>query len=82
MPSIHSLYPINKNSSHDFYSSFATIGTIDSISKFEYKLFHPFNGYRIYVDIISGENCHHFRLLTLTSFIGQFVNPVGGEGMG
>ena len=29
-----------------------------------------------------GENCHIFRLLTWNSFIGQFVHPVGGVGMG
>ena len=39
------------------------------------------NGYRIYVDIMTGENCCQFRLLTWNSFIGQFVYPVGGEGM-
>ena len=33
------------------------------------------NGCRIYVDIMTGEK---FRLLTWTSFIGQFVLPVGG----
>ena len=27
-------------------------------------------------------NCRDFRLLLLTSLIGQFVHPVGGEGMG
>ena len=35
------------------------------------------NGYRIYVDIMTRE-----KLLTWNSFIGQFVHPVGGEGMG
>ena len=28
---------------------------------------------RIYVDITTGENCRPFRLLTWTSFIGQFI---------
>ena len=28
------------------------------------------------------KNCRQFRLLTWTSLIGQFVHPVGGEGMG
>ena len=37
---------------------------------------------RIYVDIMAGENCRQFRLLICTSFIGQFVYPVGGKGMG
>ena len=40
------------------------------------------NGYKIYVDIITGENCRQFRLLTWTSLIGQFVYPVWGEGCG
>ena len=35
------------------------------------------NGYRIYVDNMTGEK---FRLLTWISFIGQFVHPVGGGG--
>ena len=38
------------------------------------------NGY--YVDIMPGENCRQFRLLTWTSIISQFVHPVGEEGMG
>ena len=33
------------------------------------------NGYRIYVDIMTGESYRQFR------FIGQFVLPVVGEGM-
>ena len=33
------------------------------------------NGYRIYMDIMTGESCRQFR------FIGQFVLPVVGEGM-
>ena len=37
------------------------------------------NGYRIYVNIMTGENWRQFRLLT--SFIGQFVHTVGGEGV-
>ncbi len=28
-----------------------------------------------------GKNCFQFRLLTLKLFIGQFVHPVGGEGL-
>ena len=39
-------------------------------------------GYRIYLDIMTGENCRQFRLLTWTSFIVQFVQLLGGEGMG
>ena len=39
------------------------------------------NGYKIYVDIMTGENCRQFRLKTWNLFIGQFVYPVGGEGM-
>ena len=31
---------------------------------------------------MTGENCRQFWLLTWTSFIGQFVYPVGEEGMG
>ena len=34
------------------------------------------NGCRIYVDIMTGQNCRQFRLLTWTSFIGQ---PIGME---
>ena len=37
------------------------------------------NGFRIYMD--TGKNCQ-LSLLTLNSFIGQFVHPVGGKGMG
>ena len=40
-----------------------------------------YNGYRIYMDIITGENCQ-YRLLFPPSFIGQFVYPLGGKGMG
>ena len=29
-----------------------------------------------------GENCREFRLLTWTTFIGQFIQPVGWEGKG
>ena len=39
------------------------------------------NGYWIYVDILTGKTCCQFRLLTWTSFIGQFVHLRGGEGM-
>ena len=45
-------------------------------------LFQQCNGYRIYVDIMKGKNCRQFRLLTWNSFIGKFVLPVGGEGIG
>ena len=37
-----------------------------------------FNGCRICVKIITGENCRQFRLLFPLSFIGQFVYAVGG----
>ena len=43
------------------------------------------NGYRVYVDIMTGEklsSIYEFRLLTWTKLIGQFVHPVGGEGIG
>ena len=29
-----------------------------------------------------GKNCRQFMLLTWNLFIGQFVHPVGGYGMG
>ncbi len=32
----------------------------------------------MYMDIMTRENCRQFRLLTWTSFIGQFVDLVGG----
>ena len=38
------------------------------------------NGYRINVDIMTGEIYRQIRLLTWTSFIGQFINPVGNGG--
>ena len=38
-----------------------------------------FNGCRICVKIMTGENFRQFRLLFPLSFIGQFVNPVRGE---
>ena len=41
-------------------------------------LFSDANGYRIYVDIMTGEK---FRLLTWTSLIVYFVHPVRGEGI-
>ena len=44
---------------------------------FAYKIKKYSNGYRIYVDIMTGENCRKFWLLTWTSSIGQFVHPVG-----
>ena len=31
------------------------------------------------MDIMSGETCRQFRLLTLYLFKGQFVNPAGKE---
>ena len=34
-----------------------------------------------YVDILTGEICRQFRLLKWTSFIGQFVYPIEGEGI-
>ncbi len=34
------------------------------------------NGYRIYVDIMTGKNCNQFRLLTWILFIGQFVHSL------
>ncbi len=34
------------------------------------------------MDIMTGEICRQFRLLTWTSFISQFVYPVRGEGWG
>ena len=40
------------------------------------------NGHRIFVDIMTGENLRQFRLLTWILLIGQFVPPVGEEGMG
>ena len=33
-----------------------------------------------YVDITTGENFRKFRVLTWTSYIGQFVHPLGGKG--
>ena len=35
-----------------------------------------------YMDIMTGDNCRQFRLITWTLFIGQFVHPLGGEGIG
>ena len=40
------------------------------------------NTYRINMDNMIGINCCQFRLLTWTSIMGQFVNPVGGGGDG
>ena len=34
------------------------------------------------MDIIKEESFPHSRLLTSTSFIGKFVHPLGGGGMG
>ena len=36
----------------------------------------------IYVDFMTGEYCPQFMVLTNTSFVGQFVYPVGGEDIG
>ena len=36
----------------------------------------------IYMDVISRDFFLQFRLLIWTSFIGQFVNPVGGVVIG
>ena len=41
-----------------------------------------YNGYTIYVDIMTGENCLQFRLLTLIYFIGQFFLSISSEGYG
>ena len=38
-----------------------------------------YNGYRIYVDIMTGEKLSSIRLLTWNSFIGQIDHPVGEE---
>ena len=41
------------------------------------------NEYSIYVDIFDrGGKCRQFRMLTRTSFIGQFVQPEEGEVIG
>ena len=37
------------------------------------------NGCRIYMDIMTGEKCRQFTLLTWNSLISQFVHPVGDE---
>ena len=34
------------------------------------------------MDILTGEICRKYSLLIWTSFISQFVHPVGGERMG
>ena len=41
------------------------------------------NGYKIYMDIMTGKNCRQFRLLTWTfwSTFVQFVHPVEGDGV-
>ena len=39
------------------------------------------NECKVFVDIMTGENCPLFRLLTWTSLIGEFVYPVLREGM-
>ena len=38
------------------------------------------NGYRIYVDIMAGEKCCKFWMLTWNILIDQFVPPVGENG--
>ena len=40
------------------------------------------NGCKIYMDIMTGKNCRQLRLLTWTSFIYQFVNPIKRRGEG
>ena len=40
------------------------------------------NRYRIYVDIMTGENCRQLRLLFTLSYIGQFVHSIRGDGIG
>ena len=40
------------------------------------------NGFRIYIDIMTGKKWRQFSLLTGNSFVGQFVHPVGRDGMG
>ena len=35
----------------------------------------------IEIEYITGENCRQFRLLKWTSFIGQFIHLVGGDGI-
>ena len=37
------------------------------------------NGYRIHVDIMTGEKVCQFMLLAQCAFIAQLVHPVGGE---
>ena len=48
--------------------------------KNEKNIYKWTNGYKIYLDIMTGENCRQYRLIT-GSLIGQFIYPVGGEGM-
>ena len=38
------------------------------------------DGCSIYVDVMTEKICCQFRLLTLTSFIGQFVHSLVEEG--
>ena len=47
-----------------------------SVVTFDLAQMLNYNGYRIYVDIMTGK-----KLLTWTTLIGQFVNPERGEGM-
>ena len=39
------------------------------------------NGCRIYVDIMTGENCRQFRLQFPLAFLGRVVYLVGREGV-
>ena len=57
-----------------------TIFCVDSDTNINEHLLYFSNGCRINVNIMTGENFRQFSLLTLNSFIGQYVYPVGGEG--
>ena len=46
-----------------------------------YRNQHSNNGYRITVNILQEETCRQFSLLIWT-IIGQFVDAVGGGGLG
>ena len=64
-------------------SDISVVGTFFNIFSYDEVLGRdPANGYRIYVDILTGKNYSQFWLLTWTPFIGQFVNPVVREGRG
>ena len=75
--SVYYLYPqIRMQKSYDFTHPF--------FLSIYLPIFLPIrnnNGYMIYVDLLTGENCRQFSLLIWTSFVGQFVHPVEGEGM-